>query len=264
MNRLPTCVALIFLWLAGLAVAVEITTGPVFEVKGNTGVAQWTTDVECGTLLKFGLDPDHLNHKAEGKVGRSHEVRLEGLLEGKVYFFSAGTAKKSLKTGQFSVGHVPAPAPAPAALPQTKPKAPAAAPAPTPAAKPNAEPLKPAPKTAAANPPASPAPPARATWGDLSSLPDHFARHGRDFGAVSAEQYAQKAWEFLQRAINEGLPAKIDEDGVIRVYEPKTKSFASYNKYGRTKTFFKPQRPDYFQDQPGKPTRLTRPTPAAP
>jgi pyocin large subunit-like protein len=97
----------------------------------------------------------------------------------------------------------------------------------------------------------------------MGSLRDHFVRHGRDFGSTSPEHYARQAWEFLQRAMDEGLPAKVDEDGVIRVYEARTKSFAAYNRDGTAKTFFKPQRPDYFRDQPGKLIRLKRPEPAS-
>ena len=257
MKRLPAAILLCVFWLTRWAMGVEITAGPSIQIQGTAATVQWSTDAACGTLFKFGLDADHLNHKAEGKVGLLHTVTLEGLLDGKTYFFSAGTAKKSLKTGQFTVGK-PVPVPAtpatkgPPASSDSKPAAPPAAPAPKPPAPKPAPGVKPAP---------SPAPPSRATWGDPSSLADHFARHGRDFGATSADDYARKAWEFLQRAIDEGLPAKVDGDGVIRVYEPRTKSFASYNKAGRTKTFFKPGRPDYFRDQPGKPIRLTRPAP---
>jgi pyocin large subunit-like protein len=47
--------------------------------------------------------------------------------------------------------------------------------------------------------------------------------------------------------------AKLDPDGDLRVYDPATRSFAAYNKDGTTKTFFKPGRRGYFDDQPGEP-----------
>src|SRR3954471_2781342 len=53
------------------------------------------------------------------------------------------------------------------------------------------------------------APNASRTWGNPASLPDHFARHGADFGARSPEGYAMMASQFLQRAKSEGLPAKV-------------------------------------------------------
>jgi hypothetical protein len=98
----------------------------------------------------------------------------------------------------------------------------------------------------------SPPPPSRTTWGNVASLPDHFARHGRDFGAKDPDDYARMAWEFLQRATAEGLPAKQDETGTLRVFDPKSGAFAAYNRDGTTKTFFKPGSRDYFARQPGR------------
>ncbi len=100
------------------------------------------------------------------------------------------------------------------------------------------------------------APRAVETWGNLATLPDHFARHGSDFGAKSAEDYARLAWQFLQRARAEGLPAKVDPTGTLRVYDPGTGAFAAYNRNGTTKTFFKPGSPGYFDRQPGRPVNI--------
>lgn len=103
-------------------------------------------------------------------------------------------------------------------------------------------------------------PPARKTWGNMATLQDHFDRHGRDFNAKDPEDYAAQAWHFLQRAKTEGLPAKRDDSGVLRVYDPKTRAFAAYNRNETTKTYFKPRRRDYFDDQPGAKVDL-RPAP---
>lgn len=94
------------------------------------------------------------------------------------------------------------------------------------------------------------------TWGNVATLPDHFARHGSDFGAISAEDYARLASQFLQRAKAEGLPAKADPTGTLRVYDPASGAFAAYNRDGTTKTFFKPGSPDYFDRQPGHSVNL--------
>jgi pyocin large subunit-like protein len=96
------------------------------------------------------------------------------------------------------------------------------------------------------------APPAHKTWGNYATLPDHFARHGADFHAKDQEDYARMAWEFLQRAKADGLPAKLDEQRVLRVFDPKTGAFAAYNHNGTTRTFFKPGSHDYFDRQPGR------------
>jgi hypothetical protein len=103
-------------------------------------------------------------------------------------------------------------------------------------------------------------PSTRKTWGNLSTLQDHFNRHGKDFEAKDPDDYAAQAWLFLQRAKSEGLPAKRDKSGVLRVYDPKSRAFAAYNRNGTTKTFFKPRRRDYFEDQPGESVDL-RPKP---
>lgn len=96
----------------------------------------------------------------------------------------------------------------------------------------------------------------RQTWGRPETLPDHFARHGRDFGARDPEDYAAQAHAFLGRAKASGLPAKRDHDGSLRIYDSATGTFAAYNADGTTKTFFKPGSPTYFDRQPGTPVDL--------
>jgi pyocin large subunit-like protein len=112
----------------------------------------------------------------------------------------------------------------------------------------------------AAPPAASPSldeiPPIREIWGNPASLRDHFERHGADFKARNADQYARMAWEFLKRAKREGLPAKLDDDNVLRVFDPKTQAFGAYNKDGTARTFFKPRSRTYFERQPGKSINL--------
>src|SRR5439155_20762500 len=78
-------------------------------------------------------------------------------------------------------------------------------------------------------------------WGRPETLTDHFERHGGDFGASSEEEYSQQAQEFLVRSQQERLPTRITPRGVIRVYEPSTNTFGSYNADGTTRTFFKPR-----------------------
>lgn len=90
------------------------------------------------------------------------------------------------------------------------------------------------------------------TWANPASLPDHFARHGSDFGARNPDAYARMATEFLRRARAEGLPAKLDNRGTLRIYDPRTGAFGAYNKDGTTKTFFMPRDASYFDRQPGR------------
>jgi len=89
----------------------------------------------------------------------------------------------------------------------------------------------------------------RESWGNVNTLDDHFARHGGDFAASSADDYARQGSDFLQQP---GTLTKIDADGVIRVYDPATNTFGAYNPNGSTRTFFTPKRGlDYWNDQPG-------------
>ena len=231
----------------GLLRAAVVSEPPVATVTENSAVVRWATDVECGTTLKIGTSASELNRKLEGGIGKKHEVAVNGLLPSTQYYFSIGTSKKTLQNGIFTtkgerLGGIfsKRPVPDPSAPPATKPAPPAI-------------PLKPA-----HNPP-----PTSKTWGDRSSLQDHFHRHGADFKATSADDYAARAWLFLQRAMDDGLPAKQDEDGTIRVWEPKSRTFAAYNRNFTTKTYFRPNSSDYFQRQPGKPVRLKHapPTP---
>ena len=90
------------------------------------------------------------------------------------------------------------------------------------------------------------------SWGNPASLPDHFARHGRDFDAQNADEYALLAYQFRHRATVEPYRAKIDNQRVLRIYDPETGSFGAYNSDGTTKTFFKPGRAGYFDRQPGR------------
>jgi hypothetical protein len=90
------------------------------------------------------------------------------------------------------------------------------------------------------------------TWGNPKILQPHFRKHGADFGAQSADDYAGQASDFFQRAQREGLPTKIDPDGTVRVYDPSTNTFGSYNPDGTTKTFFKPSEgASYWERQQG-------------
>jgi len=112
------------------------------------------------------------------------------------------------------------------------------------------------PSTAASHAPAAVSGDIRQTWGRPETLPDHFARHGRDFHARDAEDYAAQAHAFLEQAKTSGLPAKRDRDGSLRIYDSATDTFAAYNPNGTTKTFFKPGSPTYFERQPRAPIDL--------
>ena len=218
----------------------------VVAVSPSSVTVRWRTDVATGSRVGYGLAADAAQQHAEGALTDEHEVTLTGLQPGTRYFFNVGTARKKLGAGDFTTAGSAVAASAPvSSSPVVKSStAPAAA--------------TPKPRTffgllaKPAAPPAGKAPPTRETWGSPASLPDHFARHGGDFGAKDADDYARMAWEFRERAQAERLPTKVDETGVRRVFDPKSGAFAAYNRDGTTKTFFKPGSPGYFERQPGR------------
>ncbi len=222
---------LIFGFLARTVLAVEIVGGVHVAATGNTATLRWKTDVECGSRVRVGLAAENLDRKlsADG-VGVDHGIVVGVLQPDTTYFFNVGTSRKVLAVGSFHTSG------------QAATKSGSAAP--------EKKTLLPVRK----------APPTRKIWGNIGSLQDHFDRHGRDFGAKTPDDYARMSWEFLNRALDEGWSAKVDgSDGTIRIWDAKSRAFAAYNRDGTTKTYFKPGGPDYFERQPGKPTKLIRP-----
>lgn len=211
--------------------AATIEAGPAWSADPNGNVAiRWTTDVSTGSRVQYGTAPNKFDQRAEGELGTKHVVTLKGLTPGTTYYYTVGTARQALATNSFTLaGQAPAtPATTTSA---TKPdKSPAAAP------------LK--------------APPTRQTWGSMPSLQDHFDRHGSDFRAKDPDDYARMAWEFLQRGKRGEVLVKIDDEGVMRLWDPKSRAFGSYNPNGTTKTYFRPNSRDYFERQPGRLVKL--------
>lgn len=207
--------------------SAELVSGPFVEaVTGTNAVIRWTTDVATGSRVYFGPDPAQMSQKRDSGLGIQHRVALSGLQPGTRYHFTAGTARFPLATNSFTTVGL-GPGMSTGAVDKRAP------------GKTRSEPV-------------ATAPPARETWGQIASLQDHFDRHGADFKAKDPEGYARLAWEFLQRGKAGGLPMKIDDDGVLRVFDPKSRSFAAYNRNGTTKTFFKPGSADYYERQPGR------------
>lgn len=236
MKGLASLLIVILVAFAGaLSHAVELVGQPQVKAEANAATISWKTDVECGTRLSYGRNAAQLDQKTEGGVSSAHEVSLPGLAPGTTYYYSVGSARTKLATGTFTTPGAAAPSSiVRRVLDVLSPE------------------KKPPPSDAAA----LRTPPTRQTWGNVTTLQDHFDRHGRDFSSTSPDDYAAQAWRFLQRARADSLPMKLDEtDGTLRVFDTKTGIFAAYNGVGRTKTFFKPESPGYWQRQPGRPVK---------
>jgi pyocin large subunit-like protein len=226
--------SLLFALALQSAFCVELIGVAKIDSTANSATVQWDTDVVAGARV-------HSTPAAEVQADRTpathHTATISGLQPGVTYTLVIGTARVELATTKFTTPGTST------TTTQAEPKK-----ATAPKANLLAKLFTPSPKQA---------PPTRAIWGYAASLPDHFARHGGDFGAKNADDYARMSWEFLQRAKAEGLPAKQDEDGVLRVFDPGTGTFAAYNRNGTTKTFFKPGGHGYFERQPGREVNLT-------
>ena len=74
---------------------VRITNGPIVEsVTDTTAIIAWSTNVNSGTTLRYGTDPNRLD-KSGGMPwgGFTHRVYLKGLQPGTKYYFQAESAK---------------------------------------------------------------------------------------------------------------------------------------------------------------------------
>ena len=253
-----TCLA--SLSLGPSSQAVELTA-PLSASASSSGIVlSWKTDVICGTKVVYGTHAELLQKKAEGALGLYHEVTLTDLLPGKTYFVRAGTARQWLAEGRLSVNEDGAPSwssgfedPKPELAKGGEQAKPAPRPLPKLAEDSTVEPppASSAERMKKAAPPR--APPTHETWGYMPSLQDHYERHGKDFRCTSAEDYAAKAWLFLQYARQNSLPMKWDDsDGTLRIWEPNSRAFAAFNRDGTTKTFFRPNSPGYWSRQPGR------------
>ncbi|HEY7404030.1 MAG TPA: fibronectin type III domain-containing protein [Candidatus Angelobacter sp.] len=71
--------------------AVQITNGPVVEVVTDTSAQiAWSTNVNCGTTLRYGIDPSHLDQSAGMPWGGlTHRVTLKDLRPNTTYYFKA-------------------------------------------------------------------------------------------------------------------------------------------------------------------------------
>jgi len=251
-------------WVAPVQ-AVELTSQVMAALSDGGTVLSWKTDVICGTRVAYGTNPELLSKKADGALGLYHEVTLTDLLPGKTYFVRAGTARHWLAEGRLLLDDKGVPSWS-SGFDDGKAK-------PTSEAADAKPPPRPLPKLAENNDnekaPASTteqvkkstpprAPPTHETWGYMASLQDHYERHGKDFRCTSADDYAAKAWLFLQYARQNSLPMKWDEsDGTLRIWEPNSRAFAAFNRDGTTKTFFRPNSSSYWSRQPG---RLVKPS----
>lgn len=102
--------------------------------------------------------------------------------------------------------------------------------------------------------------PSTANWGNPATLPDHFSRHGPDFTWRSADEYARLAQDWKNANYRDPQVQVKEDSNTLRMWNPRTNTFGSYNKYnGATRTFYMPSpaihghatNEDYWAEQPG-------------
>jgi len=211
------------------ALGAEVVGLPTIQLTATNAVIRWTTDVATGTRAAITPAGPKVTVTAGKSPATHHAAEVADLRPGVAYAIRVGTGRVWLATNTFTF----------------------AGEAGSETASRTAGPGSPPPRDAADESAIT-----SKTWGNPASLQDHFQRHGADFKARNADEYARMAGEFLRRARTEGLPAKIDDENVLRVFDPKTGAFGAYNQNGSTRTFFKARSRDYFDRQPGKPVNL--------
>lgn len=95
-----------WLVLAGLLVAflshaqveVTVTRGPYLQLGTQTNmIVRWRTDLPSDSVVRFGSSPTNLNAGATNLLPvTEHEVRLENLQPGTIYYYAIGTSTETL------------------------------------------------------------------------------------------------------------------------------------------------------------------------
>lgn len=79
---------------------------------------------------------------------------------------------------------------------------------------------------------------------------EYYDEHAYGVGCFGLDDYVNSANQMYQNM--EYYQYKIDDNGVIRVYDPINNIFGSYNPDGTTRTYFSPSDGQlYFDSQPG-------------
>ncbi|MFB3814798.1 MAG: fibronectin type III domain-containing protein [Terriglobales bacterium] len=94
-------VAALLLWTAGLALAqtqnqsVQITNGPVVEnTTGNSVTVAWSTNVNAGSVVRYGTDPNKLDQRAQVPWGgMTHRVTIKNLQPNTTYYFQVESSQ---------------------------------------------------------------------------------------------------------------------------------------------------------------------------
>ncbi len=84
----------------------------------------------------------------------------------------------------------------------------------------------------------------------VQRLEEHFAKHGREFGPVSRDEYLRLAQTLRDRAPGGPVLEVVRNDGTITRFDRGTGAFLAFARDGTIRTFFRPNDGEqYFQRQ---------------
>jgi pyocin large subunit-like protein len=84
----------------------------------------------------------------------------------------------------------------------------------------------------------------------MQRLDEHFAKHGREFGPVSRDEYLRLAQALRDRAPGGPVLEVVRNDGTITRFDRGTGAFLAFASDGTIRTFFRPNDGEqYFQRQ---------------
>jgi hypothetical protein len=79
---------------------------------------------------------------------------------------------------------------------------------------------------------------------------EHFAKHGREFGAVSQLEYLYEAQQLRDAPVGGDVEEIVRSDGSSSRFDRKSGAFLAFNSDGTIRTFFKPNNGEsYFRRQ---------------
>jgi len=83
---------------------------------------------------------------------------------------------------------------------------------------------------------------------------EHFAKHGREFGNISQEQYLHLAQELRDAPAGGPILEVVKPHGVVTRFDKRSGAFGAYNRDRTIRTFFKPNDGErYFRRQADRP-----------
>jgi pyocin large subunit-like protein len=83
---------------------------------------------------------------------------------------------------------------------------------------------------------------------------EHFAKHGREFGNISQDEYLHRAQELRDAPAGGPILEIAKPDGVITRFDKRSGAFGAYNRDRTIRTFFKPNDGErYFRRQADRP-----------